>query len=620
MSQNPTFIAPEAHELASLFAGYAIEHLIACGGMGAVYKARQIALDREVAIKILPRELSGDQSFREGFAAEAKAMAKLNHPNLISVFDFGEADGMLFIIMEYVPGQSLYHATYNKRMEARQVAKMICDIGAGLHHAHEHGILHRDIKPANVLLDAQQRPKIGDFGLARPIGFANSDDETIYGTPHYTAPEIINEPQNVDARADIFSLGVMLHELLTGKMPADDKRLPSVICGCPKGFDAIIRKATAPAAAQRYTSVAAMVQDLQQVVFPSTNPRLRAGYPQGPKVAASRPATAALPRATARPTTTAKSKKSSNGNLMWFLVFAALVVAGAFYLLKQPEPTPSTKSPSPAPTTTTSAAPTNSTPTNAGAPKNYQPSSSGIEDGLSANPRPTAESRNQPTLNPPRPSNKPTTDGLDTKEMTDQSRANLDEKTSADAIHDKATPTAVEPPYDYKAFLLHAKEVMQEKSSKEIAARKLTLTKNIEAFGRHLERNARLIDSRENRRLVTESIELLVEKLKQDTGLIPELARLQLPSVPEISLVRDAYVQKQQEIEEQFVTACSGQAQMYIKGIELQIGRLNADQQQLAIDALNEEISKTRTKSSHFADVLLNREEESTTIKKTLIR
>lgn len=602
MSENPTFNAPEVHELASLFSGYAIEHLIACGGMGAVYKARQIALDREVAIKILPRELSRDASFREGFAAEAKAMAKLNHPNLISVFDFGEVDGMLFIIMEFVPGQSLYHATYNKRMEPRQVAKMISEIGAGLHHAHEHGILHRDIKPANVLLDAQQRPKIGDFGLARPIGFANADDETIYGTPHYTAPEIINQPHQVDARADVFSLGVMLHELLTGKMPADDNRLPSVICGCPKGFDAIIRKATAPVSTQRYATVAAMMQDLHQLVFPSTNPKLRAGYPQGPKVAASRPVTAALPRTAPRAAAARQTKSSSSGNLVWLLVLALLIAGGVIYLQQQPNPGAPTLPPAAAPATpsktATASQGTTTLPTETDSSRSPSPihSTNQPNDATKQSPlipRPTEDPKSSDIT-----SNTPTENGSDIPRLTKP---------------ENATPAEIkpkEPPFDVEAFFQRAKSVMRDKSSVAITARRTALTKNLEAFGRQLERQARTIDSRENKRIAAESIQMLIEKLKDDEALIPEFTKLQLPYIPEASIAHSSYLQKQEEIEEQFIAACSDQAQLYIKGIELQIERLNPTQQQVAIDALNDEISQTRNDNSHFADVLLSREKK----------
>ncbi|MGC4015773.1 MAG: serine/threonine-protein kinase [Luteolibacter sp.] len=264
-SHAPAFEAPTPEHLAELFPSYDIEGLVACGGMGAVYRAVQRALDRTVAIKILPKEFGADPSFREGFQAEAKAMAKLNHPNLIGVYDFGEVEGMPYIIMEYVAGGSLYHASYGRRIDPRETARIVAAACDGLAHAHEHGILHRDIKPANILLDLQARPKIGDFGLARPIGTHEGESETVFGTPHYTAPEVLNRPTAVDARADIFSIGVVLHELLTGLKPAEDPRLPSVISGCDIRFDNIVRTATNPMPEMRYADASVMARELHQL-------------------------------------------------------------------------------------------------------------------------------------------------------------------------------------------------------------------------------------------------------------------------------------------------------------------------------------------------------------------
>ena len=188
------FVAPDPADLAPLFPGYEIQGLIATGGMGAVYCAVQKSLDRTVALKILPMELSKDAAFCAGFEAEAKAMARLNHPNLIGVYDFGEVNGMLYIIMEFVPGKSIYHSADGIAIDPDEVIRLVTGICHGLAHAHEHGIIHRDIKPSNILLDLNAQPKIGDFGLARPIERKIEEGEEIFGTPHYTAPEVVEAP------------------------------------------------------------------------------------------------------------------------------------------------------------------------------------------------------------------------------------------------------------------------------------------------------------------------------------------------------------------------------------------------------------------------------------------
>ena len=233
--------------------------------MGAVYCAVQKSLDRVVAIKILPTEFSQDQSFCNAFEAEAKAMAKLNHPNLIGVFDFGEISGMLYIIMEYVEGESLHDIIQGGIIKSAEALRLMSGICAGVASAHEHGILHRDIKPANILLDAHLQPKIGDFGLARPMDLKVEDGEQIYGTPGYTAPEVIAPPHDFDQRADIFSLGVMLHELITGKLPEDDPRPASAQVRCHPRIDAVIRKATQQDPAKRFQTAAEMAEELAKV-------------------------------------------------------------------------------------------------------------------------------------------------------------------------------------------------------------------------------------------------------------------------------------------------------------------------------------------------------------------
>ncbi len=325
-STSPTgFVAPDPARLAGLFPGYQISRLIACGGMGAVYEAVQRSLDRTVAIKILPQEFTADESFRDGFQAEAKAMARLNHPNLIGVYDFGEVEGMLFIIMEYVPGQSLFQAAGSQSVDPYEVARLLAAISRGLAHAHENGIIHRDIKPANILLDTQMQPKIGDFGLARPLERKIQEGEDIFGTPGYTAPEVLQNPQSIDHRADIFSLGVMLHELLTAKLPTDDPRPPSAICHCDPRFDAVVRKATQPSPGSRYSSANEIAAELDAIAS-----------------AAGRRVLQTAAGATRRPPVTPKyqpvASSSSNAPVIIGLVIAIAVVGGLILFLKKPEP------------------------------------------------------------------------------------------------------------------------------------------------------------------------------------------------------------------------------------------------------------------------------------------
>jgi len=275
LDSNPAdFTPPAVEEIADLLPAYEVLSFIAKGGMGAVYLARQKSLDREVAIKILPRHYGEDADFRASFETEAKSMAKFNHPNLIGIYDFGQVDGLLYIIMEMVKGKSLYHSAYGKTIDPDEAARIVSGICKGLTSAHSHGILHRDIKPANILLDPQASPKIGDFGLARPVG--DHENDSAFGTPGYTAPEVVNNPSAVDESTDIYAVGVILYELLTGKLPESIYTPASTIAGCDPRFDQIIRKATHPTPAMRYRAaeeIANALEDIRQNKKP-TNPLL----------------------------------------------------------------------------------------------------------------------------------------------------------------------------------------------------------------------------------------------------------------------------------------------------------------------------------------------------------
>jgi serine/threonine protein kinase len=330
------FIAPDSADLAPLFPNYEMQGLIASGGMGAVYCAVQKSLDRTVALKILPVEFSHDAAFCAGFEAEAKAMARLNHPNLVGVYEFGEVAGMLFIIMEFVPGKSIYHSAHGTAIDPTRVIQLMTSICDGLAHAHENGIIHRDIKPSNILLDLNAQPKIGDFGLARPIERKVEEGEEIFGTPHYTAPEVVDTPHLVDHRADIFSVGVMLHELLTGKLPAQDPRAASVIARCDVRFDSIIRRATQPLPSARYASIAEMSKELAAIAAPA---------------AQKSPMGAALPRQVRPVRGRVVVKRKSSSQPAALLLVAAAALVGGYLYFRPPAPAP------PAPPAVVEAAP-----------------------------------------------------------------------------------------------------------------------------------------------------------------------------------------------------------------------------------------------------------------------
>lgn len=225
--------APPVEEIAGHFPELEVLELIGAGGMGAVYKARQPKLDRFVALKILPRELAGHPGFLERFNREARLLAQLHHANVVTIFDSGTAGPFAYLLMEYVDGVNLHQAMQVGRFTPIETLRLVQEICSGLQFAHERGILHRDIKPANLLIDSRGQVKIADFGIAKIVGERSSEHATLtqtgmaVGTPRYMAPEQLESPEEVDQRADIYSLGVVFYELLTGKLPLGRFALPS---------------------------------------------------------------------------------------------------------------------------------------------------------------------------------------------------------------------------------------------------------------------------------------------------------------------------------------------------------------------------------------------------------
>jgi len=261
MSQQTQFTAPSLEEVSKLIPGYTFDSFIAQGGMGAVYLAIQPHLERKVAIKILPKEFGDNEEFKESFHSEAKMMAKLNHPNLVRIFDFGETEGMPYIIMEYVDGPTLYNQYNSGQVSHLEAVRVTEAVTTGLEHAHQAGVLHRDIKPSNILLTLDGTPKITDFGLARMSG--KTESGIVYGTPGYTAPEVLKDPEKVGKHTDLFAVGVMLYVMIAKKMPETAYIPLSRIAEVSTSFDDILRKAVHPTPAMRYKQAEDLKADLK---------------------------------------------------------------------------------------------------------------------------------------------------------------------------------------------------------------------------------------------------------------------------------------------------------------------------------------------------------------------
>ena len=269
--KRPALAPPLLEDIARHFPQLEIIELLGFGGMGAVYKARQREIDRLVALKILPSESASDPGFAERFTREARALAKLSHPNIVALHEFGHVDGLHYFMMEFVDGLNLRQLEQAGRLSAREALKIIPQICEALQFAHDEGIVHRDIKPENVLLDKKGRVKIADFGLARILGHEPEDfrltrAREVMGTPHYMAPEQVETPQSVDHRADIFSLGVVFYEMLTGELPLGKFAPPSHKVQVDVRLDEVVLRALEKEPARRYQHASEVKTDMETIM------------------------------------------------------------------------------------------------------------------------------------------------------------------------------------------------------------------------------------------------------------------------------------------------------------------------------------------------------------------
>ncbi|MDD5134201.1 MAG: serine/threonine-protein kinase [Phycisphaerae bacterium] len=225
--------AKEPKDVAEQIPGYKILGKLGAGAMAIVYKAKQISLDRTVAIKVLPRRFSENPDYVQRFYKEGKAAAKLNHNNIVAAYDVGEAGGYHYFVMEYVEGKTIYEDIANgKIFSETEAINIIKQVAMALAHAHARGLIHRDVKPKNIMINSAGVVKLADLGLARDasdVQLAKSEAGKAFGTPYYIAPEQIRGEMDLDARSDIYSLGATFYHMVTGRVPFDASTPPEVM-------------------------------------------------------------------------------------------------------------------------------------------------------------------------------------------------------------------------------------------------------------------------------------------------------------------------------------------------------------------------------------------------------
>lgn len=264
--------------------GYKIIRKLGAGAMASVFEAKQISLDRTVAIKVLPKKYMTDPNFVERFYAEGRAAAKLNHPNIVQAIDVGKAGDFHYFVMEYVEGSMVYdHLVEKGRYPEAEALKIIIQIARALEHAHAKGFMHRDVKPKNIMITKQGVAKLADMGLARQVSdveAAQAEAGRAFGTPYYISPEQIRGEIDIDFRADIYGLGATFYHMLTGQVPFDGPNPSSVmhkhlkqpltppdhiVPDLSAGVGEIVEVMMAKDRKERYASTADLLSDLEAV-------------------------------------------------------------------------------------------------------------------------------------------------------------------------------------------------------------------------------------------------------------------------------------------------------------------------------------------------------------------
>ncbi len=264
------FKPPTIARLAELFPALQIIEFIGAGGMGAVYKARQEGLDRVVALKILPEEFGHDVKFALRFTREARTLARLSHPNIVSVYEFGNVEETYYFLMEYVDGSNLREIVEARQLTPEHALTIVPHLCDALQYAHDKGVVHRDIKPDNILMAVDGSVKIADFGLSRILGNESQKDlltgtHQVMGTPRYMAPEQLEGSHDVDHRADIYSLGVVFYEMLTGELPIGRFAPPSEKVEIDVRLDEVVLRTLEKEPQRRYQHASQVKSDVQSI-------------------------------------------------------------------------------------------------------------------------------------------------------------------------------------------------------------------------------------------------------------------------------------------------------------------------------------------------------------------
>lgn len=314
---NSEIVSLTPDELSESLLGFQIDKLVSRSATGTIYRGVQTSLERDIMVKVLPIITSSNLEMRNAFENDAKTMARLNHQNLVGVYDFGEIHNTLYMVTEYVRGHSLYEITHDKHVGEEEAAQLVLDICKGLDCAHSAGIVHQGLTPSNILVNEEAEAKIVDFGISSIINHELTDD-----LASYCAPEIMADNGDVDSRADIYSAGIILYELIVGYLPSNPYTAPSLLRASDEILDNIILRAIQPNAADRYSTAGEMAAELKTFLNSLSEP----------VVATQQTSTrlTAAPRTTAKPLPINKLSDVKSNNNLTTLITLLIMVAICF--------------------------------------------------------------------------------------------------------------------------------------------------------------------------------------------------------------------------------------------------------------------------------------------------
>lgn len=574
---SPDFESPSPEYLSSLLQGYEVRVLVSSGIGGALYEAQQISLDRKVTIKVLPPQVGKDASLRAAFEAEAKTMARLNDPNLVDVFDFGDIDGMLYIIMEHVPGRSLHEATHGSHVDLKESARLISDVCRGLHHAHQEGIVHKALEPKNILINNEAQPKIVDFGLASLFSQQSGNISNPYSAPETRVPDL-----EVDCRADIYSAGMILYDLVVGRLPQEPYISPSSARNCRPEIDNIVYKAIHPDPNERYSSADQMAEDLEEMLTKMGAPPTQEAIKTLVTTSSS-----TRPRPISRPVVIPSSSSSNSALIITLLIVA--ILAGIILLLVN---SASSSSEANKKAEKGKAAPVadNSVPKSP-APKPKPPKRKPV--------RPTPPDKPHIADTPRRPIEPEPDPDSDDDDMEEDDAITPDSEPKPPV--EPIPPVKPAPPeFDREAWLEKARAFMRKRARNKLLEYDKARLKNIDSFERDVKRVIRRLD-RDMRKPAENEAEAVFVILR-DLGYIPEDSPKDTPNL--VKKIYPVALADQEEIDLKFLEDFTRLRIVYIQGIDKQTSILKKEGNDEHAEALDEEIKATQEDMDRFIRIL----------------